>query len=143
MLTVASKGGSGHSPVRATFPCSARILKPADFTSVFKKNVSSQDAFFRVIARPTTAQTVRLGMAVSKKVHKSAVVRNRIKRVVRESFRAWRAGQEKRSGNAIDIVVLAQPASAKTDNQQLSDALSVHWNRIETVVDRKFARAEA
>ena len=143
MVVVANTDGSGHRPVQLTFPRSARILKPADFKSVFKKNASSQDAFFRVIARPSSVTTTRLGMAVSKKVHKSAVVRNRIKRVVRESFRAWRAGQEKRSGNAIDIVVLARPASAKTDNQQLSDALSVHWNRIETVVDRKFARAEA
>ena len=143
MLTVATTGESRHRPVRATFPRSARILKPADFTEVFKKNASSQDAFFRVIARPSDGGTARLGMAVSKKVHKSAVVRNRIKRLVRESFRSWRAGQEHSLDNRLDIVVLARPASAKAENQQLSDALTVHWKRIGKAVNHKFTRTQA
>ena len=143
MLTVATTGEGGHRPVRATFPRSARILKPADFTKVFKKNASSQDAFFRVIARPSEGGSARLGMAVSKKVHKSAVVRNRIKRVIRESFRSWRAGQEDCLDMGLDIVVLARPASAKAENQQLSDALSAHWNRVGKAVNHKFTRTQA
>jgi len=143
MVTVATTGESGHRPVRATFPRSARILKPADFTQVFKKNASSQDAFFRVIARPSDGGTARLGMAVSKKVHKSAVVRNRIKRVVRESFRTWRAGQEDSPDNRLDIVVLARPASARAENQQISDSMSAHWNRIGKAVNHKFTRTQA
>ena len=143
MLTVATTGGSGNRSVRAPFPRSARILKPADFKSVFKKNASSQDAFFRILARPSTAGSARLGMAVSKKVHKSAVVRNRIKRVVRESFRAWRAGLEGVTELPLDIVVLARPAAARSDNRQLSESLALHWKRIGPSVDQKFTRKHA
>jgi ribonuclease P protein component len=143
MLTVATTGGSGNRSVRATFPRSARILNPADFKGVFKENASSQDAFFRILARPSSSGTARLGMAVSKKVHKSAVVRNRIKRVIRESFRVWRTGQDSARAKPLDIVVLARPAAVKAENRQLTESLAVHWNRIEKAVDHKFTRKRA
>lgn len=100
--------------------------------------MSSQDAFFRILARPSNTGATRLGMAVSKKVHKSAVVRNRIKRVVRESFRAWQAGQVSPPDKALDIVVLARPASATQDNRILFSSLAGHWGRIGESVDQKF-----
>lgn len=53
----------------------------------------------------------RMGITASKKVGK-AVVRQRLKRWVRE---VYRRGDERRSLPAVDLVVHLQPAAAKAD----------------------------
>jgi len=80
-----------------------------------------------------------MGMAVSKKVDKSAVGRNRIKRQVRESFRHWRAKLMSDSERALDIVVLARPASATICNKQLLSSLEKHWPLVQRLTDKKFS----
>ncbi len=60
----------------------------------------------------------RLGLAVSRKVDPHAVGRNRIKRAMRETFRAHRA--DLADG---DYVVVARVGAARFDHQQLQTAL--------------------
>jgi ribonuclease P protein component len=79
---------------------------------------------FTVLATPAQGPRARLGLAVSRKVSRSAVQRNRIKRVVRESFR--------RHGDtlpAIDIVVMARPGAAACDNQRLTASIDALLER--------------
>ena len=123
---------------RATLPRRARILKPSDFKRVFGKNIASSDDYFRAVARPAEGSGDRLGMAVSKKVDKRAVVRNRIKRAVRESFRCWRASRTDGTGIALDIVVLARPASASICNVQLQKSLDRHWQELTRAAENRF-----
>ena len=59
-----------------------------------------------------------LGLAVSRKVDGRAVGRNRIKRALRERFRAIRS---ELSGG--DYVFVARPAAAKASAPDLSDAM--------------------
>lgn len=66
----------------------------------------------------------RLGLAVSRKHCRAASARNRIKRIVRESFR-----QNKPALEGLDIVVLNQAAAARGSNRQLFDSLDGHWRR--------------
>ena len=68
-------------------------------------------------------------MAVSRKVDRRAVGRNRIKRVIREHFRRWRAAQA-HTDRHFDVVVLPRPSAAKTDNADLGRALERHWQRV-------------
>jgi len=63
-------------------------------------------------------------MAVSRKVSTRAVVRNRIRRQIRESFRLTRL-----SLVAMDYVVLARPSAAELDRTQLRGALEQLWQR--------------
>jgi len=81
-----------------------RLLKPEQFQRVFKQAIGSGDRCFRVLARANSLPHHRLGMAVSKKKCPLAVGRNRIKRVVRESFRKHLA--EQLPPCALDIIVL-------------------------------------
>jgi ribonuclease P protein component len=52
------------------------------------------------------------------------VARNRIKRIVRESFRQR---QDRLSG--LDLVVLNHPAAGSASNAQMTDSLERHWAR--------------
>ncbi len=75
-----------------------------------------------VLATPNQLQHPRLGLAISRKVARSAVARNRIKRVVRESFRHWQSGL-----CALDIVVLGRAGVANRSKQALRAALDTLW----------------
>ena len=66
----------------------------------------------------------RLGLAISKKHCRQATGRNRIKRIVRESFRQHQAELA-----GLDIVVINQPAAKGAANRQLFDSMSTHWQR--------------
>ena len=71
----------------AGFPRRVRLGGPAVFAEVFARPAKSSDRYFTVLARPNGLNHSRLGMAISRKIARSAVARNRIKRIVRESFR--------------------------------------------------------
>lgn len=81
---------------------------------------------FTVLTRTNTGSTARLGLIVSRRVNKRAVVRNAIKRVVRESFRcsAIRA-------YSLDIVVIARSAASDASNVQRRKALERALARLE------------
>jgi len=64
----------------------------------------------------------RLGVSVSKKVG-CAVVRNRIKRLVKENFRSIS------TSIGYDMVVVARPAAAEADFYQIGKSLSNLLNR--------------
>ena len=77
---------------------------------------------FTVLCRVNEDQEARLGLAIAKKHCRLATNRNRLKRVVRESFR-----RHKTELSGLDIVVLNKPAAAQTNNEQLFKCLEKHW----------------
>jgi ribonuclease P protein component len=68
-----------------------------------------------VLTLPRDAAETRLGVTVSGRVG-GAVVRNRIKRVVRETFRRTRTGLP----GGLDLVVIAKPSAAARSSRQLA-----------------------
>ncbi len=69
----------------------------------------------------------RLGITASRKVG-GAVVRNRLKRRVREIFRRWPGRRELPS---VDVVVHLQPAARETDFATFRDELLERLRRLE------------
>jgi ribonuclease P protein component len=112
-------------PGDASFPRRARLTKPLEFKTVFQKPVVSSDHCFRILARVNRSGHSRLGMAVSKQVERTAVGRNRIKRIIRESFRT------KSRRVHFDCVVLPRRKAATISNSQLFESLDRHWSGIE------------
>ncbi|MHC4232399.1 MAG: ribonuclease P protein component [Planctomycetota bacterium] len=104
-----------------------KLTKPTEFKRVFKNPVVSSDHCFKVLARTNDKQHPRLGMAVSRQVDKRAVGRNRIKRVIRESFRHWCSVDCPN----LDIVVLPRRETATICNSRLTRSLQDHWSRLE------------
>jgi len=66
-------------------------------------------------------------MAISKKHCRKATSRNRIKRVIRESFRHHKPELE-----GLDIVVINQPAAAMAKGRAMSESLDKHWQHCST-----------
>lgn len=75
-------------------------------------------------ARPDSPDR-RVGITVSKKVSKKAVERNRIKRLVRESFRHLDEVLP-----VADYVVIARARCADSSNDQILESLARHWQRL-------------
>ena len=61
-------------------------------------------------------------MAIPRKTVRKAVCRNRIKRVIRDSFRHHRLELRE-----IDVVVLARAGLDRVDNARLRRLLAAHW----------------
>jgi len=85
-----------------------------------------RDDFFGVYAVANPYPHGRLGIIVSRKTSPRAVVRNRIKRQIRESFRSC---QEKLDG--LDIVVMASPKAGRAQAASLRASLQQLWDKVE------------
>lgn len=93
----------GTVPLDHSFTKEERLLKRVEFLAVTEGGKKLHTRSFIVFVRPNKLGLSRIGITVTKKVG-SSVVRNRIKRVVREFFRLNKALIE----TGIDIVVIAK-----------------------------------
>lgn len=109
----------------ARFSRDDRLTKPAEFERVFKDPVKTTSRHFTVLACPNGNEYARLGLAIAKKNIRLAVQRNRIKRVIRESYR-----QYKNQLGQIDIVVLARRGADQASRATLRDTLQQHWDQL-------------
>jgi len=103
----------------------SKLLDAKAYKFVFSKANKVGDAFFTILYRENKAQHhPRLGVIVAKKNSKKAVDRNRIKRLIRESFRLYPNLPK------YDIVVLSKRPTGTQTNQQLYTSLSKLWQKI-------------
>ncbi|MEZ5541161.1 MAG: ribonuclease P protein component [Pseudomonadota bacterium] len=103
-----------------------RLTEPADYQRVFKQcQYKAANRWLTLLATANTLEHPRLGLAISRKVARHAVTRNRIKRVVRESFR-----HRQTELGALDIVVLGRDDVASQTTRTLATALDRLWTRL-------------
>ena len=95
-------------PGLCRFPRTARFTRKAEFQFVFKHGEKGTGARFVCYWSRREARGNKLGVAVSRKVGK-AVVRNRIKRYVREFYRT----HSRFLRPDVQLVVVARPGSAE------------------------------
>jgi ribonuclease P protein component len=139
-MNAATSGGRCSGP-DAGFPRSLRLTAAGDFKRVFHQPLVSADRYFKVLAKPGRGDCWRLGMAVSRQVDKRATARNRIKRIVRESFRQR---SRRAAGNApvLDVVILPRRGIASISNDSLRGSLDAHWARLEAKARDAVVHAE-
>ena len=108
------------------FPRSRRLVSSTEYQSVITRNCRSRDALFVVFAADNGRRLGRLGVTVSRRVASRAVERNRIKRVIRESFR-----HQQKILAGLDIVAIARGAAQGTETKQLFVSLERHWRKVD------------
>lgn len=100
-----------------------RLAKKQDFRSVFDKAAKISRKYLTALYIPNQFGHARLGVMISKQQVKQAVQRNRLRRVVRESFR-----QHQHTLRALDIVVIVRPEGLFLESKLLREAMSGIWS---------------
>jgi len=110
----------------AHYPRNRRLLTAAQYQRVFKRcEHKVGDRQISVLAAANQSDHPRLGLAVSIKACGNAVKRNRIKRLIKESFRLQ---QVLLCG--LDLVVVVRAGISTRTNQQINRTLNTHWRTI-------------
>jgi ribonuclease P protein component len=99
---------------------------------VFREGQRSADRYFTVLYCSNGSSEPRLGFAISRQRVRLAVGRNRLRRLVRESFRHIRPELP-----GVDIVVMARDTAGKASAEELGGSLARHWERLQRAGGRQ------
>ncbi len=102
-----------------------KLITKAEFKSVFDESFKVSQKFLTVLYKPNKKNQARIGLVVAKRSVNSAVARNQIKRVIRESFRL---NQEKLAG--LDIIVIARQQCGSLDKATLREGIEKLWEKL-------------
>ena len=110
---------------------SESLKKNRDFQIVYKEGKSCANRYLVMYVRRNGLSENRLGISVSKKVGNS-VVRHRITRLVRESYRL----QEDMFNSGLDMVVIAKVNAKGRSFEEIRSAL-LHLGKLHGVIKKK------
>lgn len=108
-----------------SFPKTARLLDKAQYQAVFSSQQKISNDIITVFVLKNQHDMARLGLAISRKCTRQATKRNRIKRVIRETFRMTRHNLP-----AFDFVVTCKPAAVATTNVTLKTSFLTQLDKI-------------
>ena len=109
---------------------SESLKKNRDFQLVYKKGTSYANKYLVMYARENQLGKNRIGISVSKKVGNS-VVRHRLCRLVRESYRL----HEDVFRRGFDIVVVARVSAKERTFREIESAF-LHLGRLHKIVEK-------
>lgn len=109
------------------FPKSHTLKKKADYTFTRDKPHKISHKYLLILFKPNQDLSARLGLIVGKRVANLAVTRNRIKRVIRESFRV-----KQKELKGFDIVVIARQHCDTLSKEELRKGLDKLWEKLIT-----------
>lgn len=129
----ASVNAYPQKPQAASFSRSLRLLSSSEFKNVFANTCfKASSRHLLLLACPNTQGHARIGFVLAKKQLKRAVDRNRVKRIVRESFRYIHCDLDN-----LDVVVLARTNLHRLDNQQLRQLIDGMWLKLKPIKHEK------
>jgi ribonuclease P protein component len=101
------------------------LHQPAEFRDVQRRGRKFSDAFFSLSVLANHETCPRLGLSIATRTFGTAVARNRIKRLARESFRL-----NQHSLPPVDVTVSARDAARSAKVGDLRASLDKHWKSI-------------
>lgn len=107
---------------------SESLKKNAQFQFVYKNGKSYANKYLVMYVKENGLEKNRIGISVSKKVGNS-VVRHRITRLVRESYRL----HESIFNSGLDMVIVARPGAAAVGHDEVESAL-LHLGKLHRII---------
>lgn len=104
-------------------------MKNKDFQTVYKKGRSYANKYLVMYVLENKKEENRLGISVSKKVGNS-VVRHRITRLIRESYRL----HKNKLQTGYDIVLIARTAVKERSYHEIESAL-LHLGKLHNIIE--------
>ena len=111
--------------VQLTYPAARRLRRKREFDQLYAQGKRFGDSHFGFTVCPNELGLARLGMAVAAKPFGGAVPRNRIRRLIRESFRL-----RQHDLPDVDLVVSARPGARTASAAQLRASLDGLWDKV-------------
>jgi ribonuclease P protein component len=112
---------SGRAGLRA----GQKLSTAAEFERARKSQHRQADSLFSIQWIENSRECARIGMAVGVRAVGAAVTRNRVRRLIRESFRLRRQELP-----AVDIFVIARSGTRSASNAQIFTSLARLWQGI-------------
>jgi ribonuclease P protein component len=110
---------------RLTLPAELRLRRKAQFEAAYANGRRLGDGYFSVTVSPNKAGIPRVGLAVAVKVAGNSVKRNRIRRLIRESFRLSQLEIP-----PVDLIVSARARARDASNAELRASLAALWDKV-------------
>jgi ribonuclease P protein component len=110
---------------RLRFGADLRLRSKLQFDAIYASGRRLDDRYFGLRIKPNGVGHPRVGLAVAVKTAGNAVARNRLRRLVRESFRLAQHALP-----AVDIVVAAKFPAREAPVATLRASLATLWQRV-------------
>ena len=107
---------------------SESLKKNKDFQIVYRNGRSCANRLLVMYVHPNGREKNRIGISVSKKVGNS-VVRHRLTRLIRESYRI----SEEKFRCGFDIIIIARTSARGSDHRSIESAL-IHLGKLHKIV---------
>ena len=110
---------------RLKFPAARRVRRKWEFDQLYAHGKRLGNNHFGITVHPNELGLARLGLAVASKPFGGSVPRNRIRRLIRESFRL-----RQHELPDVDLVVSARPRAKEASPAQLRASLDGLWDKV-------------
>jgi ribonuclease P protein component len=110
---------------RLTLPAQRRLRRKSDFEAARVGGRRTGNELFAATVYSNDQDGPRIGLAVAVRVAGNSVARNRIRRIIRESFRL-----HQHQLPCVDLVVSARPAARTASAPALRAALAALWKKV-------------
>lgn len=109
-----------------------RLKKKKDFEKVFKQDKGFRQNFLFLKMIENDSNETRFGFIVSKKISNKAVVRNKVKRQLREIVRQ-KLGQIKKG---FDVALVALPGIEEKDFEEIRESIDKLFKKAKILIPK-------
>jgi ribonuclease P protein component len=113
------------APAKLTLPAQRRLRRKSDFEATYARGRRFGNGLFGVTAFWNDKGWPRLGLAVAVRTAGGGVERNRIRRIIRESFRL-----HQHELPSVDLIISARARARDATRHELRAGLEALWKKV-------------